>query len=54
VLPDLNKLEIERIDNLVRNFGWDKIQEQLIDEYIVLTIRKKRVTPIPTGTEGAD
>jgi len=50
---DLNKIEIERIDNLVRNFGWSKIKEEITDEDIILTIKKKRVVAIPEVGEGA-
>ena len=51
---DLNRLEIERIINLVRNFGWDKVKEEFTDTDIVLTIKKPRVEPIPVLGEGAD
>ena len=51
---DLNRLEIERVDNLIRNFGWSKIKEELTDTDIVLTIKKPRVEPIPDLGEGAD
>lgn len=51
---DQDRLEIERIDNLVRNFGWTKSSEQITDTDIVLTFSKPRSEVIsPTG-EGAD
>ena len=51
---DQNRIEVERIENLVRNFDWSKIKEEITDDDIVLTISKKRVMPIPELGEGAD
>ena len=51
---DRNRIEIERIENLVRNFDWAKIKEEITDDDIILTISKKRVMPIPELGEGAD
>ena len=52
--PDRNRIEIERVDNLVRNFGWTKIKEEITDTDIILTVKKPRVEPIPELGEGAD
>lgn len=44
-------LEIERVMNLIRGFGWTKIEEVVTDTEIKLTITKPRVvetTPTPT------
>ena len=49
---DMNKLEVERVINLVQGFGWEKIEEKLTEEHIELTIRKKRIqseTPLGVG-----
>lgn len=51
---DLNKIEIERVENLVVNFGWEKVSEELTDTHIVLTIRKTRAEPVKEFGEGAD
>jgi len=51
---DLNRIEIERVNNLIRNFGWSKIKEELTDTDIILTIKKERGEPIPELGEGAD
>lgn len=51
---DLNKIEVERVENLVTNFGWMKVSEELTDTHIILTIKKPRVTPVEEFGEGAD
>ena len=51
---DLNRLEIERLDNLTRNFGWSKTKEELTDTKIILTIEKPRVAMATELGEGAD
>lgn len=34
-------LEIERLMNLIRGFGWEKIKEELPGDKIIVTIQKK-------------
>ena len=51
---DRNKIEIERIDNLTRNFGWVQIKQNITDTDIELTISKPRVEPIPEVGAGAN
>ena len=51
---DLDRLEIERIDNLVRNFGWSKTKEDLTGTKIILTFEKPRIVTGIEGSEGAD
>lgn len=34
-------LEVERLMNLVRGFGWEKIKEELVEGEIQITIKKK-------------
>lgn len=51
---DQDKIEVERIDNLVRNFGWEKTSEELTDTDIILTFKKKRSPDQQTFGEGAD
>jgi len=49
---DKNRLEFERIRNLVQGFGWEVKKEEVQDDQIVMTLAKKRIVPI-VGTEGA-
>lgn len=51
---DQNRLEVERIRNLVTGFGWELIKEEITDEDIVITMKKKRVVGIPEVGAGPD
>ena len=51
---DLNVLEVERVTNLITNFGWTRVKEELTDDDIILTIKKPRVEPVKEFGEGAD
>ncbi len=42
-MADLNRIEVDRIVNLVVGFGWEKIKEELTDTEILLVLKKKRV-----------
>lgn len=37
------EIEVERVMNLVRGFGWEKVQEEIIDDEIFIKIKKKSV-----------
>lgn len=39
------EIEIERVMNLVRGFGWESIKEEVIGEEIHVTIKKKFLKP---------
>jgi hypothetical protein len=41
------ELEVERLMNLVRGFGWEKIKEELVEGEIQITVKKK--TPAATA-----
>lgn len=41
------ELEVERLMNLVRGFGWEKIKEELVEGEIQITIKKQ--TPAATA-----
>lgn len=42
-------LEIERLMNLVRNFGWEKTEEKIVDGKMVIVLQKTMTTKtIPT------
>ena len=38
-------LEVERVMNLVRGFGWEKTEQRLDAEYVIVVIRKKVEIP---------
>jgi hypothetical protein len=38
--PDLLKIEIERIVNLVAGFGWTKTEEKISEGKVTLTLEK--------------
>lgn len=48
---DRNRLEFERIRNLVRGFGWEISKEETTDDKLIIELMKKRVVPL-VGTEG--
>ncbi len=40
-MPEINvAMEVERVMNLVRGFGWEKIKEERVGENIDITISK--------------
>ena len=44
-------LQVERLMNLIRNFGWEKIKEEMIGDSLHVTIKVKieqKPTPTPT------
>ncbi len=49
VMP--KEIEVERVMNLVRGFGWDKVKEEVIGEDLVLTIKKRFVKLAETTGE---
>lgn len=48
---DRNRLEFERIRNLIQGFAWQVKREEITDENLIMEITKKRVVPV-VGTEG--
>jgi len=46
------EIEIERVTNLVRGFGWLEVKREVVGEEIILTIKKKFLKPeeVPTET----
>jgi len=41
-MPEYPKeIEVERVVNLIRGFGWEKIKEEIVGEELILTIKKK-------------
>ena len=44
-------LEIERLMNLIRNFGWTKKAEMIEGNKLIITLEKPiEVKPVPTPT----
>lgn len=50
-MADQNRLEFERIRNLVQGFGWTATKEEITDDKLIMVLEKKRVVP-PSGSEG--
>ena len=48
-----DRLEVERIQNLVRNFGWELSETKSTDANLVIVLEKKREKPEASGV-GAD
>lgn len=47
-MPEMpTSLEIERVTNFIRGFGWEKKKEVVTDTEIELVITKKRIAVIP-------
>lgn len=45
-MEDVQKrLEVERITNLIRGFGWEKVSEDIDEDFIVLRIQKSIKSP---------
>lgn len=45
------ELEVERVLNVVRGFGWEKVSEELKGEELFLTIKRPFKSPEATSTE---
>ena len=51
-MPEYPKeIEVDRVMNLVRSFGWEKVKEEMIDEYLHITIKKAFPVEIEKVTE---
>ena len=44
---NMDQIEIERIVNLTRGFDWEKVSEEITDTHVLVTFKKKRVSPEP-------
>ena len=38
-----NRLEVDRIRNLIQGFGWSVSKQEDTDDEIILTIKRKRI-----------
>lgn len=43
-------MEVERVMNLVRGFGWEKAKEEIVADEIHITIKKKSAAAASAGT----
>jgi len=43
------EMEVERVMNLVRGFGWEKAKEELVADEIHITIKKKSPAAAAAG-----
>lgn len=48
---DIKRLEVERILNLVRGFGWDMVEQKFLNADIIVTF-KKTLTPEQLAAAG--
>jgi len=46
--PDLLRIEIERIVNLVAGFGWKKVEEKVSEGKVTITLEK--IVPVTEET----
>jgi len=51
---DITRIEIERINNLIRNFDWTLSKQEILEDKIILTIQKSLPVPAVVTTPGAD
>ena len=47
------EIEIERLLNLVRGFGWESIKEEVIGDELHVTVKKKFLKPEKVPAEAA-
>jgi len=38
------EIEVERIMNVVRGFGWEEVRREVIEDELILTVKKKVLT----------
>ena len=51
-MPEYPKeIEVERIVNLIRGFGWEKTREEIVGDKLILTIEKKFLAPSEVAEE---
>jgi len=45
------EMEVERAMNLLRGFGWSKVKEEIVNDEIHITIKKKSEAAAAAGPE---
>jgi len=46
------EIEVERLNNLAKNFGWELVKQEVIGEDLHITFKKAFPTPVETIAEG--
>lgn len=53
-MPDvIPTLEIERVENLINNFDWKVVKQEITETDILLTIKKPKDTSLTETSPGA-
>lgn len=42
MVADKDRIEVERIVNLVRGFGWEVVKQEFTEDRIILSLEKRR------------
>ena len=50
MVTDRERIEVERVVNLVQGFGWSKEKEEISDQEIKITLTKARREPEAPAT----
>ena len=50
---DRDKLEVDRLSNLITGFGWRILKQEFTEDKIVLVLEKDRAPGVETGGPGA-
>ena len=50
--PERDRLEIDRLGNLIRGFGWNVAKQEFTEEKIIVTIEKKRAAGVEVEEAG--
>ena len=45
------EIEVERIDNVARNFGWELVKQEMIGEDFHITFKKAFPLPVEVAAE---
>jgi len=54
-MPEMQlDLEVERLKNLVKSFGWEVKRVDVTDGEVVVSFRKSRTDDVPEEAVGAD
>jgi hypothetical protein len=45
-MPEMpREVEVERVLNLVRGFGWEKVKDEIVGDDLTITIKKRYFKP---------
>ena len=50
---DRDKLEIDRLSNLITGFGWKVVKQEFTEDKILVTLEKDRAPGVEAGGVGA-